>query len=724
MRSGLFGTEGLRKETPRGYTVVVEGTTAVLFPPAAGSSTQIGRGFSDIDKEEVGKQRKDDSCAPNCSLNSKEDNTCGEEDEECGQAVFYNPAQVVNRDLSVCVIACFSQLRKEEPKNKGGTRRGITILEALSATGLRAIRYYKEIPDVRFIIANDIDCDAVECIRRNCEFNEVPCVAPTFQENFPSSCIRVDETTGTVESGGAIFANLDDANDLMFRLATNPTVNPGHRLCLAATQNESCRDGVDTESGEARGIRPLIQQELVDVVDLDPYGSASPFLEGAMRCIREGGLLLVTSTDSAILCGNYPDTCHAKYNTVPTKNAACHEMAVRILLAAVERVANKHRKYIVPLLSLHIDFYVRCFVRVYTQPAEVKLSPCKLGYLIQCNHCPAFWVRQIAVSRMRVKKRPRKLGNAGEDVTAGSQGNVAKSEEHRLSDSGNARGTNEGGEAHKADEWGWERFPAAPSRRENPKIVSPSLQQIFPSSLRGHCCCVCGASVSLSGPIYAAPTQSAPFLGQLLVEIERRASANHITAVARISGLVRVAMEELADTPLFYQLPDVASFVRVRCPPAPLFIGALGRKGYRCSQVHCAPSGIKTDCPPEIVVGVMMRWKKYEEENNERVVEGGKEEDAVLDIHSDRVTSPPAMIEGGGCGSGDGKSNERGTRKKGRVDQRVPLVKPLSDVDFSYDKQFDFRGAVTGVAKFIPNAPNWGPKRKHQGAMHSAVDAP
>lgn len=38
---------------------------------------------------------------------------------------------------------------------------GITILEALSATGLRAIRYYNEVSNVRYIIANDLDRDAV-----------------------------------------------------------------------------------------------------------------------------------------------------------------------------------------------------------------------------------------------------------------------------------------------------------------------------------------------------------------------------------------------------------------------------------------------------------------------------------------------------------------------------------------------------------------------------------
>lgn len=50
---------------------------------------------------------------------------------------------------------------------------GITILEALSATGLRSIRYAKEVPGIRQIIANDISKKAVEDIKTNIEANKV-----------------------------------------------------------------------------------------------------------------------------------------------------------------------------------------------------------------------------------------------------------------------------------------------------------------------------------------------------------------------------------------------------------------------------------------------------------------------------------------------------------------------------------------------------------------------
>ena len=80
-------------------------------------------------------------------------------------AVFYNPAQVFNRDLSVACLRLVSKqhhesvckrIKKNDPNAtcksfeqlSAGERQenGLKIAEALSATGLRSIRYAQEIP--------------------------------------------------------------------------------------------------------------------------------------------------------------------------------------------------------------------------------------------------------------------------------------------------------------------------------------------------------------------------------------------------------------------------------------------------------------------------------------------------------------------------------------------------------------------------------------------------
>ena len=68
-----------------------------------------------------------------------------------------------------------------------------------------------------------------------------------------------------------------------------------------------------------------------NVIDLDPYGCPTRFLDGAVQSLSDGGLLLVTATDMAVLAGNTPEVCYVKYGSIPLKTKACHEMVTLTL---------------------------------------------------------------------------------------------------------------------------------------------------------------------------------------------------------------------------------------------------------------------------------------------------------------------------------------------------------------------------------------------------------
>jgi tRNA G26 N,N-dimethylase Trm1 len=40
-----------------------------------------------------------------------------------------------------------------------------------------------------------------------------------------------------------------------------------------------------------------------DIIDIDPYGTAAPFLDGACMAVTQGGLLSITCTDMPVLSG-------------------------------------------------------------------------------------------------------------------------------------------------------------------------------------------------------------------------------------------------------------------------------------------------------------------------------------------------------------------------------------------------------------------------------------
>ncbi|KAH7340245.1 N2,N2-dimethylguanosine tRNA methyltransferase [Rhizoctonia solani] len=231
-----------------------------------------------------------------------------------------------------------------EEKRKEYIPPKFVILEALSATGLRAIRYAHEIPLVKYVIANDILPAATEAMRRNVELNGLgPAPTPSAEESGPVKA-------GKKSDLGKVRVSEMDAIALLYH----------HRA----------------------------DQHRVEVVDLDPYGTAAPFIDGAVQAAADGGLLCVTCTDMAVLASNnYPEKCYANYGGVPVKAEFSHEVALRLVLHTLATSAARYGRYITPLVSLSIDFYVRVFVQVRSAPIEVKKAFSQSATYYVCSGC-------------------------------------------------------------------------------------------------------------------------------------------------------------------------------------------------------------------------------------------------------------------------------------------------------------------------------------------------
>lgn len=92
---------------------------------------------------------------------------------------------------------------------------------------------------------------------------------------------------------------------------------------------------------------------------------------------------------------SHSEACYGKYRSMPLRGSYCHEMAVRIVLQSIEAHATAYSRYIVPVLSMSIDFYVRVFVRVYTSKQNVKLSAHKMAYVYGCTGCESFHIQRV-----------------------------------------------------------------------------------------------------------------------------------------------------------------------------------------------------------------------------------------------------------------------------------------------------------------------------------------
>lgn len=300
--------------------------------------------------------------------------------------VFYNPVQVQNRDLSILMISLYAErralrkmvkqkrreLQKENLSNTDfiqqmeeyeksldpieivaqgdASTSGLTILEGLAASGLRSVRYWNEIPGVKHVTINDLEEAAVERAKENLRNNNLESV--------------MLESNATRDHG--ICVNHGDAT---------------HELYISRRPQQT----IQPTPTQAK------QQPMWDVIDLDPYGSAAPFLDGAVQAVETGGLLCITCTDMAALGGSHPETAYGRYAALPIQSARyLQELALRILLYTVAVSAARYGRSIRPVLSVGMAFYVRIFVEINDDKRGVQNLSLNIGHVYQSSQCSTF----------------------------------------------------------------------------------------------------------------------------------------------------------------------------------------------------------------------------------------------------------------------------------------------------------------------------------------------
>jgi tRNA (guanine26-N2/guanine27-N2)-dimethyltransferase len=299
-------------------------------------------------------------------------------------SVFYNPVQVQNRDLSILMISLYNERRairqavkkkkkelnkemlpKEELQNEleefeknlnvdgllsNKAEDGVTILEALAASGLRSVRYWNEIAGVKHVTINDLEEAAVARAKDNLKNNSLENIM--LKDN--------------IERAHGICVNHGDATHEIYM-----SRRPRSLTTLTSTQAK--------------------QQPMWDVIDLDPYGSAAPFLDGAVQAVESGGLLCVTCTDMAALGGSHPETAYGRYASLPIQSAKyLQELALRILLHTIAVSAARYGRTIRPILSVGMAFYVRVFVEVHNDKKGVNDLSLNIGHVYQSTKCSTF----------------------------------------------------------------------------------------------------------------------------------------------------------------------------------------------------------------------------------------------------------------------------------------------------------------------------------------------
>jgi len=123
-------------------------------------------------------------------------------------------------------------------------------------------------------------------------------------------------------------------------------------------------------------------------VDIDPFGSPVPFLEGGILPLARYGLLAVSATDTSVLSGTYPETCQRRYGSKPLLSAEFyHEVGLRILIKKVVEEGAKMDYALKPVFSYSYRHYMRAFFIKDIGPKRTNALIRQIGFLLYCDKC-------------------------------------------------------------------------------------------------------------------------------------------------------------------------------------------------------------------------------------------------------------------------------------------------------------------------------------------------
>jgi len=170
---------------------------------------------------------------------------------------------------------------------------------------------------------------------------------------------------------------INDINEKAYQLAKYNVKMNGLEKCVI----------VKNEDANLLLARHGAPRKRFDVIDIDPFGSPVPFLDSAIRALKDGGLLALTATDMAPLCGVHPKACIRKYGGKPLRTEYCHELAVRLLIGCLATMAAKHEMGIKVLFSHSTNHYIRVYVILVHGAKNTDKSLQNMGYILHCFNC-------------------------------------------------------------------------------------------------------------------------------------------------------------------------------------------------------------------------------------------------------------------------------------------------------------------------------------------------
>ncbi|KAF2084841.1 TRM-domain-containing protein [Saccharata proteae CBS 121410] len=672
----------------RVYTTVKEGLANILIPP--GTATTL-----DPKKAAL---------------------TASEAEAEAKQQVFYNPIQQFNRDLSVLAIRAFGEdlvaerrkRREREAERErrrrervGDGKRKIGAVEGAELNGHKRLRRHDAhegdtVEEGKQTVTADVAMGSEGLVG-----DAAATGADSATKEQDASVLSADnaaeaprQTSNGTASKGPRLRILDALSASGLRalrysqeLPFNTTVT-GNDLSPAATaamrvniKHNRLEDKITPVTGNALAhMYSYTGQDgpgaRYDVIDLDPYGTAVPFLDAAVQAVADGGLLCVTCTDAGVWASHgYLEKTYSQYGGLPIKGLHSHEGGLRLILHAIATAAARYGISIEPLLSLSIDFYARVFVRVRKSAAEVKFLAGKTMLVYNCDAGCGAWETQYLARNI---EQQSKKGSTSFFKHSFAQG------------------------------------PSAAPR-----------------------CAHCGFKTHLSGPMYGGPLHNPAFIEKMLAYLPELDRETYATT-DRIEGMLTTAYEEtlwddeskapkLADDgaiprmpaeqqdrhPFYFVPSALAKVLHCQAPSEGQVKGALRHLGYRATRSHTKRSTIRTDAPWEVVWEVMREWVRQKAPLKEGAIKEGSAGWGVMQRSRRAGGHQESESEGGAATTATPADGAERTALEKVGGAKAGGEQPVEEMQVVFDEKLGKDRDSKRLVRYQQNPrANWGPMNR------------
>ena len=126
------------------------------------------------------------------------------------------------------------------------------------------------------------------------------------------------------------------------------------------------------------------RRDYYDLVDVDCFGSAAPYLSTMLWATKINGLMYLTSTDGRTATGHAPQNSLQAYGVYARSHPAAQEQALRLLIGSVQQQAATKGLGVEPIFSLFTGKTYRLMLKLVT---NIQLTEHNYGFLGYCHHC-------------------------------------------------------------------------------------------------------------------------------------------------------------------------------------------------------------------------------------------------------------------------------------------------------------------------------------------------